>query len=90
MQVRETKIKPEKQDIVKREASLARQASPARSKATPRNRQPERPSRACQGPQKQNHLTNHSTTTHVVDQCGLKLQDDQVAAIRHMAAISYK
>ena len=37
MQIRGTKIKPEKQDIVKRKASLAEQVSPTRGEATPRN-----------------------------------------------------
>ena len=57
-----------------REASLAGQASPAQGKATPRSKQSKCSSRACWGSQKQNHLTNHSTTTHVVNQCGVKPQ----------------
>ena len=76
MQIRETKIEPEKQIIAKRKAFLAGQASPARGKATPRDRQPKRLSRACRGSRRQNHISKHSSTTHVINQCGVKLQDD--------------
>ena len=76
MQIRGTKIKPEKQDIVKRKAFLPDQANTARGEATPRSRQPKRPGRAFRDSRRQNHLTNHSTTTHVVDQCGVKPQGD--------------
>ena len=76
MQIRRTKIKLEKQDIVKRNTSLAGQASPARGKATLRRKQPRRPRRACRGSRRQNHLTNHSNTTHVVNQCGVTPHGD--------------
>ena len=75
MQPRETKIKLEKQDIDKRRASP---------------RQPRHPGRACRGSWRQNHLTNYSAMTQVVSQCGVKLQSDYVAAIRHMAAFPYR
>ena len=76
MQLREAKAKPKKQDITKRRASLARHVSPTRGKATPRSRRPRRPDRANRDSLRQNHLTNHSSTTHVVDQCSVKPQDD--------------
>ena len=90
MQLRETKAKPEKQDIAKRRASVDGQAIPARGKATHRSRRTRHPGKVCQGSRRQNHLTNHSNMTHVVDQCSVNSQDDLVVAIRHMAAISYK
>ena len=49
MQIRGTKIKPEDQDIGKRRASLAGQASPARGEATTRTKQPRLPDRVCRG-----------------------------------------
>ena len=73
MQPRETKIKPEEQDIGKRRASLAGQASPARGEATTRCRHPGKVYRGSWG---QNHPTNHSSTTHVVNQCGVKPEGD--------------
>ena len=76
MQFRGTKIKPEEKYIGKRRASLARQASPARGEATARSRQPRPPGKVCRGSQGQNHPTNHSSTTHVVNQCGVKPQGD--------------
>ena len=76
MQLRGTKIEPKEQDIGKRRASLAGQASPARGEATTRSKQPRLPGRACRGSRGQNHPTNHSSTTHVVNQCGVKPQDD--------------
>ena len=41
-----TKTKIEEPDIIKKQASLAGQASPARGEATPRRRRPRRPDRA--------------------------------------------
>ena len=76
MLIRGTKTKPEKQDIVKRRACLAGQASPAWGKATLRRGQPRHPGRACRGSQKQNHLNNHSAMTQIIDQCGVKPQSD--------------
>ena len=76
MQLRRTKIEPKEQDIGKRRASLARQVSPARGKATTRSRQPEHPGKVCRGSRGPNHPTNHSSTTHVVNQCGVKPQND--------------
>ena len=76
MQLRETMIEPEQQDIGKRRASLARQTSPARGKATTRSKQPRIPGRACRGSRGLNHPANHSGTTYVVNQCGVKPQDD--------------
>ena len=72
MQLRRTKIEPKEQDIGKRRASLARQVSPARGKATTRRIQPRHPGRACWGSRRQNHLTNHSSLTHIVNQCDVK------------------
>ena len=74
MQIRGTKIKPKKQDIIKKKASFAGQVSPARGEATPRSRQPRHPGKVCQGSQGQNHPTNHSNTTHIINQCGVKPQ----------------
>ena len=65
-------IKLEEQDIGKRRASLVGQASPARGEAAARNRQPRHPGKVCRGSLGQNHPTNHSSTTHVVNQCGVK------------------
>ena len=76
MQLKETKDELKKQYITKRRASLAGQASPARGKATTRSKQSRLPSRACRGSWGQNHPTNHSTTTYVINQCGVKPQDD--------------
>ena len=76
MQSRGAKTEPEEQDIGKRGASLAGQASLARGEATTRSKQSRLPDRACRGSQGQNHPTNHSNTTHVVNQCGVKPQDD--------------
>ena len=76
MQLRGIKIKREEQYIGKRRASLAGQASPARGKATTRSKQSRLPGRACRGSQGKNHPTNHSNTTHVVNQYGVKPQDD--------------
>ena len=76
MQIRGTKIKPEKQDIVKRKASLAGQASPARGKATTRSKQPRLSGRACRGSRGLNHPANHSNMTHDVNQCDVKPQGD--------------
>ena len=90
MQLKEIEIEPKEQDIGKRRASLAGQVSPARGEATTRTKRPRLPDRACRGSRGLNHPTNHSSTTHVVNQCGVKLQDDYVEAIRHMAAISYR
>ena len=76
MQLRETKVKLEEKDIGKRRASLARQASPARGEATTRSKQPRLPGRACRGSRGLNHPANHSGPNHVVNQCGVKPQDD--------------
>ena len=76
MQIGRAKIKPEKQDIVKRKASLAGQASPARGQATTRSKQPRLPGSAYRGLWGLNHPANHASTTHVVNQCGVKPQDD--------------
>ena len=76
MQTRKAKIEPRKQNIDQRRASLAGQASPLRGEATTRNKQSRLPDRACWGSRGQNHPTNHSSTTHVVDRCGVKPQDD--------------
>ena len=76
MQLRGIKIKPEEQDIGKRRASLVGQASPARGEATARSRQPRHPDKVCRGSRGQNHPTNHSSTTHVVDRSGVKTQGD--------------
>ena len=76
MQPRETNIEREEQDIGKRRASLARQASPARGEATTRSKQSRLPERAYRGSRGQDHHTNHSNTTHVVNKCGVKPQDD--------------
>ena len=76
MQFRGTKIEPEEQDIGKRRASLAGQASPARGEATTRSKESKLPGRACRGSRRQNHLTNHSSATHVINQCGVKPQGD--------------
>ena len=67
MQIRETKIEPEKRDITKRKASLTGQSSLARGEATPRSKRPKRPGRACRGSRRQKHLTIHSATTHVIN-----------------------
>ena len=76
MQFRGTRIKPEEQAIDKRRAYLAGQASPARGEATARSRQLRHPGMVCRGSQGQNHPTNKSSTTHVVNECGVKPQDD--------------
>ena len=49
MQLGEIEIEPKEQDIGKRRASLAGQASPARGQATTRSKQPRLPDRACGG-----------------------------------------
>ena len=59
-----------------RRASFARQASPTRGEATPKRRRPKRLDRACRDSQRPDHPTDYSTMTHVVDQCGVKTQDD--------------
>ena len=74
MQFRRTEIKPEEQYIGKRRASFAGHASPARGEATTRSRQPRHPGKVCRGSRGQNHPTNHSSMTHVINQCGVKLQ----------------
>ena len=76
MQLRGTKIEPKEQDIGKRRASLAGQVSPARGKATTKSEQSRLPGKVCWGSRGLNHPTNHSSTTHVVDQCGVKPQGD--------------
>ena len=76
MHIRGTKTKPVKQDIIERKASLARQARPARGEATPRSGQPRHPGRAGWGSRRKNHHTNHTTMTHIVNQCSVKPQDD--------------
>ena len=76
MQIRRTKIKPEKQDTIRRKASYAGQASSARGEATPGRRHPRRPGRAYQDTRRQNHLTNYSAMTHIINQCGVKPQSD--------------
>ena len=76
MQLRETKTKPEKQGIGKGKAYLAGEGGPARGAATTRSKQSRLPDRACWGSRGQDHPTNHSNTTHVVNQCGVKPQDD--------------
>ena len=76
MQPRGTKIEPEEQDINKRRAFLPGQASPARGETTTRSKQSRLPGRACRGSRGQNHPTNHSSTTHVVNQCDVKPQGD--------------
>ena len=59
MQIRGTKMKPEKQDTIRRRASFAGQERSARGEATPGRRRPRRPGRACQDTRRQNHLTNY-------------------------------
>ena len=49
MQLREIKIKPKEQDIGKRRASLAGQASPARGEATTRSKATEAPRQSLPG-----------------------------------------
>ena len=75
-QIREAKNEARKQDIIKGKASLAGQVSPARGEDTARSKQPRHPGMVCRGSRGQNHPTNHSSTTHVVNQCDLKPQDD--------------
>ena len=71
MKIKGTKIKPEKQDTLKGKASFAGQASSAKGEATPTSRQPRRPGRAYRDSRRRDHFTNHSTTTHIVNQCGV-------------------
>ena len=76
MQLRGTKIEPKEQDIGKRRASLAGQGSPGRGKDTTRSKQPRLLGRAYRGSRGQSHPTNRSRMTHVVNPCGVKMQDD--------------
>ena len=76
MQFKESKIRIEEQEIGKRRASVGGQAIPARGEATTRSRQPRHPDKVCRGSRGQNHPTNHSSMTHVINQCGAKPQGD--------------
>ena len=67
MQLGEIEIEPKEQDIGKRRASLAGQASPAKGQAPTRSKQPRLPVSACQGLRGLNHPTNRASTTHVVN-----------------------
>ena len=67
MQVGEIKIEPKEQDISKRRASLAGQASPARGQATTRSKQPRLPGSAYRGLSGLNHPTNRASMTHVIN-----------------------
>ena len=76
MQIKRTKVKPEKQDTTRRKTSLVGQTSSARAGSPPEENiqdVPAGPSRTHGG---KNHLTNYSATTHVVNQCGVKPQSD--------------
>ena len=76
MQLREIEIEPKEQDIGKRRASLAGQASPARGQATTRSKQPRLPGSACRGLRGLNHPANRASMTHVINQCDVKPQGD--------------
>ena len=59
--------------IVKNEASLDGQASPAGARPPPEG---EDQGRACRDSRRSDYLTDYSTTTHIINQCGVKPQDD--------------
>ena len=74
MQIKRTKIKPEEYDTTRRKPSLARQASSARAGSPPEENAQDIPLRPAGTRCGKTTSPNHSATTHVVNQCGFKLQ----------------
>ena len=74
MQNKKTKIKLEEKDTTTRKASLAGQGSSTRTGSPREEDVHDAPAGACRGSRRQNHLTNYSATTHVINQCGVKPQ----------------
>ena len=60
-----------------------------RGGSTPKRRRQDVPTRLAGTHEGKTTSPNHSSMTHIVNQCGVKPQSDLVAAIRHMAAFIY-
>ena len=76
MQMKRTKVKPEKQDTTRRKASLAGQASSARVEPPPEKDAQDVSAELGGTHEGKTTSPNYSTMTHVVNQCGVKPQSD--------------
>ena len=76
MENNRTKIKPEKPDTTRIKASLARQKDLASAELPTEESNRDVPAGLAGAHVGKKHLINHSPTTHVVDQCGVKRQSD--------------